>query len=274
MNTIAMRPYSAFLRAVSRALSGLFFLIVRVRLCERRVVNRVKTSFRNPAAPSADRALLERRFEHYASLGIRKLNIGGGAKSLDGFINIDFVQHPSVEREIRADILDLEFIPRESVEQIHSNHVLEHLREKDMGAQLRRYFEVLIPGGLLTIRCPNALGAAFAFWFPPVHEQGRAEFVALGYPEQEDFGGAADAWAHRDLFGTLHWFFGDAGNPANQHLSVVTPSRLRERVAGAGFRILKCTDPEALNIVLAAVKPGRRDEAEPRLIGASGESHA
>ncbi len=121
-------------------------------------------------------------------------------------------------------------------------------------SQLREYHRILKDTGLLTIRCPNTLGSAYGFWFEPIPEKDREEFVALGFPTDETFGNPADGWMHKDLFGLLHWFYGDVGNIENQHLNIITPTKIKSYVESSHFRIIKMADPEALNIALIAIK--------------------
>ena len=186
--------------------------------------------------------------------GYDRLNVGGGPKNLRGFVNIDFVRYPQAQRQIVANVLDLHFIDSETIAQVHTNHVVEHLTEEQIEAQLREYHRILKPGGLLTLRCPNALGAAYGFWFDPILEDDPGEFVRLGFPSDETLAEPADRWGHKDLYATMHWFFGDVGNIENQHLTQITPTKIRRLVEGAGFDVVKSAVPEALNIVLVAVK--------------------
>jgi SAM-dependent methyltransferase len=168
---------------------------------------------------------------------------------------VDFVAHHNVEREICANILDLSFVPSSSIAQVHSNHVIEHLSREQLISQLESYQRILRPGGRLTIRCPNALGAVYAFWFPPVHEGNRNEFLALGYPLEEDFGNPKDAWLHKDFYGLIHWLYGDIGNVENEHLNQLTPSSVKELLGSAGFTVELISAPEAINLVVSARKP-------------------
>lgn len=186
--------------------------------------------------------------------GFDKVNVGGGSKNLVGFVNIDFVRHPTVQREIVANALDLSFIPSGRISQVHSSHMLEHLKPEDITNQLKQYFRILRTDGLLTLRIPNSLGAAYAFWFEPILEGDREAFVTCGFPGDETFGDPRDGWLHKDLHGLLHWFYGEVGNPENEHLSRITPSWLQLQLETAGFHIKKMTQPETLNIVVIAGK--------------------
>jgi hypothetical protein len=248
----------------------LFSWVVRLgigwRLASRRLTNRVRRAVRRRPIVTVNNPSARQELERWLSAGYDKLNVGGGPKNLAGFVNLDFVPHADVEREICANILDLSFVPSGSIGQVHSNHVVEHLARDQLVAQLHEYVRILRPGGLLTVRCPNALGAVYAFWFPPVHETERAAFVADGFPAEEDFGDPKDGWLHKDFYGTLHWLYGDVGNVENEHLNQLTPSSLSELIRGAGLDIVRASAPEAINLVVVARKPpvpARAAEAGP-----------
>jgi SAM-dependent methyltransferase len=230
------------------------FTAVRWRLFSRRLANGLKRLLRRKPVFLANDCLTAQDMKRWLEMGYDKLNIGGGLRSLNGFVNIDFVSHPNVERELVANILDLSFIPTDSVSHVHTNHVMEHLTDKQLVAQLQEYHRILKNDGLITIRCPNALGMAYGFWFEPILEEDREAFVAIGFPQEESFGDPADKWVHKDLFGLCHCFWGDVGNLENQHLNIITPSLLRERVESAGFRILRMTKPESLSTVVVGRK--------------------
>jgi hypothetical protein len=224
--------------------------VLRLRNARRRWLSPDRVCMANSA--SAAEAL-----KLWLDQGYDKVNMGGGAKVLQGFVNIDFVSFPGVERQVVANIVDLSFVPNMSVRHIHTNHVVEHLTKEQLQEQLSEYYRILMDGGLCTIRCPNALGAAYGFWFDPVLEQDRDEFIACGFPADETFGDPADKWMHKDLFGLLHWFYGDVGNIRNQHLNIITPTGIKTAVEEAGFSIAKMSSPEAINIVIVARKVRR-----------------
>lgn len=245
---------------VSRTL----FAAVRLHLFYRRAVNRLRSRLHPPRVQWMNGPQSAADLGRLLVLGHEKLNIGGGLKNLAGFINIDFASLPGVERKVQANILDLSFVPDACASHIHSNHVIEHLTPEQFMQQLREYHRILKLGGRLSIRCPNALGAAYGFWFQPAIEGDREGFVALGYPADEDFGNPGDAWMHQDVFGLMHWFYGDAGNPRNQHLNLITPTKLRRCLESSSFRILLMNEPEDVNLLAIAEKnPG------PSLSGAA-----
>lgn len=234
--------------------SKIVFIMLAYRLACRRFINSIKRIF-FPSKVVLQNAVWTRQvLMKWLNQGYDKLNIGGGPKDLKGFINIDFMAYPNVQRQVIANILDIAFIPDGSVSQVHSNHVIEHLSSIDLKNQIREWDRILKKEGLLTIRCPNALGAAYGFWFEPIIESQKDEFIRLGFPADEDFGNPADRWVHKDFFGLIHWFYGDAGNIGNQHLSRLTPSILHELLVAQGINVLKMTEPEAINIVVVARK--------------------
>ena len=223
------------------------------RIASRKLTNRL-TSRRRPALQMQNDVDTADELRQWLAAGYDKLNIGGGRKNLAGFVNIDFVMHREVQRGLKANILDLSFIPDASISHVHSNHVLEHLTDRELRKQLLEYRRILKSEGLFTLRCPNALGVAYGYWFAPVIEGDREGFERLGFPADEDLANQNDAWMYRDFYGVLHWFFGDMGNVENQHLTIVTPTRVQRLLEEAGFRILKTADPEAVNIVVVARK--------------------
>lgn len=231
-------------------ISRLFFFFVRYRvnsLRRRNLLKGVPGSLKSQNDPG-------NIFNAWLAQGYDKINIGGGRKNLSGFINIDFVQHLGVEREVLADIRDLSFIPDNSISHVHSNHVIEHLSENDIMAQMNMYRRILKENGLLSVRVPNALGAAFGFWFEPILEEERQAYLELGYPFEDDFGNDQDKWMHKDFYGILHWFYGDVGNVENEHKTILTPTKLSSLIERGGFHILLISKPEAINIVVLAEK--------------------
>ena len=240
---------------VNRMMTGLMFACIRWRSFSLRFKNKIKSVIKKKNyALCNDNHLAAEKFKHFKNQGFDKVNIGGGDKNLKGFINVDFLSHPGVEREIQANIEDLSFIPDESLAQIHSNHVVEHISPEAFEKQLVQYFRILNPKGLLTIRCPNALGVCYGFWFGRVPEVGQEEFIGLGFPEDEDFCNPLDGWYHKNFYGFLHWIFGDVGNLANQHLNIFTPSTIKKHIVKAGFDIIKISEPESSSIILIARK--------------------
>lgn len=81
-----------------------------------------------------------------------KINLGSGKKNLDGFINIDAIPH--TEQTIVKDILNLNY-EDETVEEIYSSHVIEHLTKPELQLLLFNCFKMLKSNGILTLRAPS-----------------------------------------------------------------------------------------------------------------------
>jgi len=219
-----------------------------------RLRNRFAKQHRSKEAQIKRGPELEKELRTWLDKGYDKINLGGGRKNLADFLNIDFLPHSSAHREVVANILDLSFVPSESLSHVHSNHVIEHLTDSDIVKQFEQYHRILKPQGIITIRCPSALGVAFGLWFKPIIEKDKQGFVDLGFPPDEDFGNPLDGWFHKDLYGFLHWIFGDVGNIENQHLSSVTPTKMMSWLRTNGFELLAISEPESANLVVVARK--------------------
>lgn len=212
---------------------------------------------RKPISLVAEQAESKAELQRFLQAGFTKLNIGGGEKNLSGFINIDFVRHHQVARQVVANFLNLSFIPDEAVTHVHSCHALEHINQQQLVAQIQEYWRILKPNGLLSIRCPNALGVAYGFFFGQVKEEEQEEFVRLGYPPDEDFYNPSDGWYFQDLWGLYHWWYGYTGSVVNEHFNLITPSNIIQLLKQTGFKIQKITNPETSNIILLANKEKR-----------------
>lgn len=198
------------------------------------------------------------RVQELLDRGYERINIGGGNKNLNGYFNVDFIEHPRLEvPELIANIRDLSFIPDESMRRIHSNHVVEHLEQEQFEDQLEQYKRILQPDGIISIRCPNVLGASYGFFFGHVPEDDREGFVELGFPEDEDFQNPKDDWYVGDLYGLFHWFYAFPGFVENQHLNRFTPTLMQRTLEAKGYELLKMSRPEAAQLVVIARKEKR-----------------
>ncbi|OGT07454.1 MAG: hypothetical protein A2103_04260 [Gammaproteobacteria bacterium GWF2_41_13] len=234
--------------------SNWLFNCVKWRLFCLRLKNKLKKTIKNKNYPLLNDAVAGNSLALFMSQGYTKVNIGGGGKNLIGFVNIDFTPHRGVEREVIANILDLNFIPDSSLSHVHSNHVVEHLSPIEFQDQLAQYYRAMKKQGLLTIRCPNTLGVCYGFLFEVVPEINKDEFLNLGFPADEDFYNPLDKWYHKNFYGFLHWVYGDAGNIENQHLNIFTPSKIQKAITLAGFNVVKMSEPESSNIIVIARK--------------------
>lgn len=84
-----------------------------------------------------------------------KLNLGCGARLLDGFVNVDLAGNWStIPPDVVADITKP--LPFEDgyADEIHAYHVLEHFNRWEAGQILADWKRVLKPGGLLVLELP------------------------------------------------------------------------------------------------------------------------
>lgn len=230
------------------------FLFWTIRIRENQLIrkNKKKSKQREQKVSLTNTEQTQKNLQKFLDQGIEKLNLGGGSKNLEGYVNIDFVRHNHVEREVIANILDLSFIPDNSFTQIHSNHVVEHLTEHQFIYHLVEYKRILKDNGIITIRCPNVLGVSYGFFHDAIPETGHKDFLQLGYPKDEDFYNPLDNWYYQDIYGWFHWVYGDVGNIENQHLNLLTPTKIKKILENNKYHILKITDPEASNIIVIA----------------------
>jgi predicted SAM-dependent methyltransferase len=85
-----------------------------------------------------------------ASKAIR-LNLGAGRFHVEGWLSIDSVLE--LEPDICEDVCTLPSFQPNSVDDLYGGHIFEHVLDP-IGALLR-WFEVLKPGGSLTIAMPD-----------------------------------------------------------------------------------------------------------------------
>jgi len=82
-----------------------------------------------------------------------KLNIGCGIQQSDGWTNID------IDEDLQPDIIDdastLSKFSDESVNEIKTQHLFEHLMYGEALSALKNWFRVLKDGGILSIECPD-----------------------------------------------------------------------------------------------------------------------
>jgi predicted SAM-dependent methyltransferase len=82
-----------------------------------------------------------------------KLHLGCGTKHLDRYTNIDIRYLPGVD-EVN-NIRFLRNYKENSVDEIYACHVLEHFGRWEYKEVLKRWFEILKPGGQLRLAVPN-----------------------------------------------------------------------------------------------------------------------
>jgi len=90
-----------------------------------------------------------------------KLHLGCYHRKIHGFINVD------IRKDVCPDLVDdafkLEKILNETVDLIYTCHMLEHCTRQDAPKILKRWWEVLKPGGILRVSVPD-LEALFDYY--------------------------------------------------------------------------------------------------------------
>ena len=81
------------------------------------------------------------------------MHLGSGNIRLPGFCNVDILTTTAVD--IISDISKLDNFNNNSIELIYACHVLEHFSHEDTLRVLKRWFQVLAPGGELRISVPD-----------------------------------------------------------------------------------------------------------------------
>lgn len=108
-----------------------------------------------------------------------KLNLGAGNFKPPGWVSVDIV--PEFKPDLLEDITTLPSFEPGSVDSIYGGHIIEHLT--DPMAALLRWFEILRPGGDITLSCPDHQ-AAVNLWmaaqpFPVLTDQPLTGLLAV-----------------------------------------------------------------------------------------------
>ncbi|MBW4447781.1 MAG: glycosyltransferase [Spirirestis rafaelensis WJT71-NPBG6] len=141
-----------------------------------------------------------------------KLHLGCGINIKEGYFNID--QHVSAPSIIKMDIFNLS-IDDDVVDEIFTEHMLEHLSKYEVPLALKEWARVLKPDAKLIMNLPN-LEWCLQQW--------------LAKPEEERWGWQLDT------------IFGLQTHTGEFHKTGFTEMRLRRLLAGAGFRQIKINE--------------------------------
>lgn len=91
---------------------------------------------------------------------LKKLNLGCGDLTLDGYVNVDLY---NPQADLKADIQDLSMFPDGSVGEILAYHVFEHINPYQVHAMLHEWNRILCDGGRLMIELPDIEGMCKEF---------------------------------------------------------------------------------------------------------------
>jgi predicted SAM-dependent methyltransferase len=104
-----------------------------------------------------------------------KLNLGSNETRIEGYINIDLVEHPNVD--VVADVRKLPY-ENESVDEITNSHLLEHFNFFEGFEVLKEWYRVLRKGGILEIELPD-FEAICKFMINATEEQRSHQYVLI-----------------------------------------------------------------------------------------------
>ena len=91
-----------------------------------------------------------------------KLHLGCFDRKIHNFINIDIRE--DVKPDVVDNVFELNKFEKESVDLIYACHVLEHADYVETERALKRWFEILRPGGILRLAVPD-MEAHFAHYY-------------------------------------------------------------------------------------------------------------
>lgn len=155
----------------------------------------------------------------------KRLDIGAGSEPRPGYTWVDaYYVGPEY---INAFCWDIPF-EDESITEIYSSHLLEHLQKRDIDRTLAEWFRVLEQGGGLEIEVPD-----------------------LKYCVEEWLRVGGDGWE-------MDMIFGNQDDEGQFHKTGFSETILTEKVQFAGFNVIKVEEVQSHNqkcLHLIAQKP-------------------
>jgi SAM-dependent methyltransferase len=142
-----------------------------------------------------------------------KLHLGCGSNLLEDYINIDKY---NPKADMMMDACELDY-PDDSVDEIFTSHMVEHLTCPEFMKALKEWKRVLKGEGKLVIRCPN-------------FEKHLRDWLNADYRKR---------WGERNEGVNVILGFQDAG-PGHLNRNIFTSDRLSDLVSRAGFEIMEC----------------------------------
>ena len=82
-----------------------------------------------------------------------KLNVGCGARKIEGYTNVDL--NPSHNPEIVGNALNLNMIKDYSISEVYSEHLIEHFDIKEIDVFFQECRRILIPNGKMVVIVPD-----------------------------------------------------------------------------------------------------------------------
>lgn len=137
-----------------RAKQTIYRLVSSVLLSFGLEVRRTRSTERHRGRFSHERAYRSKAIKNYlSSHQVRKLQIGAGATTLEGWLNTDYI--PRHRGVIYLDATKRFPFEDGSFEYIFSEHQIEHLTYKEGLSMLRECYRILKTGGRIRIATPD-----------------------------------------------------------------------------------------------------------------------
>lgn len=131
-----------------------------------------------------------------------KLNLGCGKKKIHGYINVDAIEGADVV----DDCAKLSKFNDNSATVIYSSHLIEHFKHREVGNVLKRWYDVLGPGGMLRVATPDFRAIVECYLF------------------------------HGEMSPFLHLLYGDQKDEYNNHYVLFDENYLTELLKEVGFK--------------------------------------
>lgn len=110
------------------------------------------------------------------------LNFGSGTSRIQDFISVDLY---APEADLGLDLTRKLPWPDNSVDNIYSSHLVEHLSRSEWEQARKEWARVLKPGGTIEIRCPNIVLVCERFLRDPKSERLMQQLYGLQTNEGE-----------------------------------------------------------------------------------------
>jgi len=156
--------------------------------------------------------------EYKRPAGVVKLNLGSGSKTIDGFTNCDLYPAAGVDEIFSMD--DIPYADR-SVDEISSEHALEHLPRLQAEKAIKEMARVIKKGGKLILKVPDLEECCKAFLENPRLQEPWYMHTIYGVQDYRD---DKTQLQHKVNYGQIHY-------------TGFTESRMRRLLIEAGFTI-------------------------------------
>lgn len=136
---------------------------------------------------------------------IVKINIGSGGEKIEGYKSVDLF----VPADIKDDITKMSTFSNESVDEVRTYHLLEHLKDSDVTIAMSQIYRVLKKGGKWLIEVPDLI------------------WVLTDFLKTSDYG--RWGWKLQTVFGLQH-------NDGEYHKTGFSRDRLYDMLGKANFK--------------------------------------